>query len=396
MGFAPGGRPREKIGGRQDTPPAEPCAPHGGVAWGPPAAHGQWRARAGQARAQRAATLRVGGVPGHGVGPGGLACRARPRAVVARLRTGSAPRRRCGRALRGPAAGLGGLVAPRRPSSAPRATRAAGVRMGELCGARRRPGGARRGRWAARRRRRGGQGWKGWGGVAALGLVAARCDGAATMAVYWRRRVCRGRAYCRGSASLRVVAVAVADALSGKRARRAAVGRVARQQRRGQRLRCRDAGQRRQRRRTLCGRGADGRCRKHGAGLLRACGPNVNSRYAAELLCHAEPRSRPMSRRPHSGPTSSWPCGDARGALSAAAAAGGSTGALRAGPGGFAGTTGDSMSLSTFGGELADELAPAAAQQSCARGVGRGAGRHSGPHGPGRPHVRRGHGDLLE
>ena len=107
MGFAPGGRPREKIGGRQDTPPAEPCAPHGGVAWGPPAAHGQWRARAGQARAQRAATLRVGGVPGHGVGPGGLACRARPRAVVARLRTGSAPRRCCGRALRGPAAGLG-------------------------------------------------------------------------------------------------------------------------------------------------------------------------------------------------------------------------------------------------------------------------------------------------
>ena len=181
--------------------------------------------------------------------------------------------------------------------------------------------------------------------------------------------------------------------------RSAAVVRGARQRRCGQSRRGRDAGQLRQHRRARCGRGADGRRMKHGAGLLRACGPNNNTRYAAELLCHAEPRSMPMSRHwagPRSGPTSAWPSGEARGALSAAAAASGSTGALRAGPGGFTGSTGDSMSLSTFGGELADELGPAAAQQSCARGVGRGAGRHSGPHGPGRPHVRRGHGDLLE
>jgi hypothetical protein len=71
-----------------------------GVAWGSPAAHGQWRARAGQARAQPAAPLRVGAILGRGLGRSGRECRARPRAVAARLRTGSAPRRCCGGAPR--------------------------------------------------------------------------------------------------------------------------------------------------------------------------------------------------------------------------------------------------------------------------------------------------------
>ena len=81
-------------------------------AGGDPAAHGQWRARAGRARAQHTASRRVGGVPGHGAGPGGCECRARPRAVAARLRMDVA--------RLGAAAGVGGLAARGPPLRCPR------------------------------------------------------------------------------------------------------------------------------------------------------------------------------------------------------------------------------------------------------------------------------------
>jgi len=113
---SPPGAAHETNGGGDKIRPRPSLGGHGGgVARGPPAAHGQWRARAGRARAQPAAPLRVGAILGRGVGRGGRECRARPRAVAARLRTGSAPRRCCGGALRGARRGwgAGGPAEPR-------------------------------------------------------------------------------------------------------------------------------------------------------------------------------------------------------------------------------------------------------------------------------------------
>ena len=84
------------------------------MAWGAPAAHGQWRARAGQVCAQHAATLRVGGFPGTpsvAAGASAVCARARWPPYCAM----EAPRGGVAAGLYGARGGGGGLAAPRRP-----------------------------------------------------------------------------------------------------------------------------------------------------------------------------------------------------------------------------------------------------------------------------------------